>query len=93
MGKSNVTRSLQGIWTSLHFDAIFSFSLSLSISKRSTLTKLWEGSFPVLRACRRYNIFSPASADDEIEEKIVPVAPQAVADMEKDWPTKARSRT
>ena len=43
MDKLNVTSSFQGIWTSLYFFAIFFYSLSFSISKRSTLAKTWGG--------------------------------------------------
>ena len=35
-------------------------------------------------------MFSPASADDEIEEQILSVTAQAVADIVKEGPTKSR---
>ena len=43
MDKSNVTSSFQEILDGLYFFATFFFSLSLSIGKRSTLAKIWEG--------------------------------------------------
>ena len=45
VNKSNVTSSFRGIWTSSYCFAIFFFSPSLSIDKRST-NRLW-----FLRAC------------------------------------------
>ena len=41
VNKSKVTSSFRGIWYGLYFLAPFFFSLSLPISKGSTLAKIW----------------------------------------------------
>ena len=46
VNKSKVTSSFRGIWCGLYFLAPFFFSLSLPISKGSTLAKIWGAAAP-----------------------------------------------
>ena len=60
---------------------------------RNKIPGIKENMITTNQRIQKVQYFSPASADEEIEEQIVFVTAQAVAETVKERPTKARSPT